>query len=213
MIAIEKPDVRNWNADEERQRIADRKYGGMQNKVVVWLAKTMPAGWAYDDLWATVYLWSFEAVERYDNSYNAKFSSFLHAHLRTMAVRELAKVWGATRRPKFRNVECFSQLPAVALQTSKRNIETCDDLSMVDAVHFFDSIVSANMQVKELSESLSEDSRKCLEDLCSIEDQEGLCKAFRSFRWRKLASAISGISVERLERFRDEIRMKAHLYV
>ncbi len=204
MIAIVNPNI-GWSAVEEKQRIADNQYGGMETTQVNWLFSRLPAGhMEYEDLQQMVRMWALQAAEQFDPDRSTKFSSYLFGHLRLMSMKFQRQPWAPSRRPAGKQITQVG-----TFDTRSGNIRG----DSIENTHFFVASPSADMQVSELKDTLSESSLDLFHKLAMHEDQDGLCRAFRSAHWRKQVSRITGLPVEQIEQFKEEIKCKAPVCV
>lgn len=215
-----------WSAEDETQRVIEDKYKAIENKTVFWLYRTLPdATFEMDDLWAIVRMWTYEAITKYDVTRGAKFTSFLMNYLKYYSLKLQHLHWRPSNKPKEGFVICESQMPqADGFFTIDRVCERSDDKvhngikqanrqSPVESQVMFEPDHSSDLRITEFRAALPESANRCFAALLDYEDQATLLKAFRSSRWKRRVSELTGLSKEIVAELREQVVTRAEMYI
>jgi hypothetical protein len=183
-----------WDKEAARVRLAAGDYKGYILDATKKLVRRLPTPslWDFNDVIQGFTYYALEAIEDYDETRRAKFTTYLVSHLRTRSLQWFNWSWLPMNQPKGAGVFHFSAYEESSEQGEFDPTRVRED-------------VSRNLEMSELLNNLSPKSNHMLKLFLGLIDNK-LVEAFKSSRYETEVSRITGFSPEEVRAFVLEMR-------
>lgn len=189
-------------------------YEGLEVQYLNWLMTHVPQEHAdREELRQQIRFFCLEAMKIYDPSRKLKFTTFLYQHLKIRCTAYQQYLWVRSSG----NENC-RLLPISLGKKSAQDWRGGGHFAMDNSkVHLSEFSVLNDAEavavVNELVAALSEESRDYLVRLLEYEDQDKLCKAFGSKKFRSRVSRATGLSTRQVDVLAREVRSRMPDYL
>lgn len=203
----------DWDAEEERTRIAEGVYNGFIVRNTKTLIPKLPLPHPeFSDVYQEFVAYSLEAVELYNPGRGVAFGTFLYRHLYIRSLQLFNCSWMARNHPKGRFVTSFSQHSDVGEEGEFNERASFDPTRVRDTQEL-------TGMVNELRASLSERALQLFDyfaDLVTFDQNRGSTEILDCFRSCYSAAKVAnytGLSKNEVAEVISEISSKAMKFV